>query len=64
MNTKTKIISHDAPKGHIAVAHTDGICENCAFKYDSLCPNVRGIHSCVPAKRKDGQMVVFVKTPT
>lgn len=56
MNQQSKIISHHAPKGHKAILPTSGLCTDCAFTYESMCPNVRGA-----AKRKNGQNVVFVK---
>lgn len=59
---KSPVISRHAPAGHIAIAHAGGLpCNGCAFKYDSLCPNVMGAHSCTPTKRADGRLVIFVK---
>lgn len=59
---KQKIISHHAPSGHVAIKQPPGtLCTACAFKYESMCPNVRGIYPCTPARRHDGQLVVFVK---
>lgn len=55
----------DAPIGYVAEKLKPGeVCGGCAFKYEALCPNVRGIRSCVSVKRKDGHAVVFVKKTT
>ncbi len=65
MNKRKPVISHHAPKGHTAVAHDlekhGALCFSCAFKYESMCPNVWGTHSCTSAKRVDGHTVIFVK---
>ena len=51
-----------APKDHKAVAHASGLpCDGCAFRLESLCPNVRGVSRCTKAHRPDGQHVIFVK---
>lgn len=57
-----KLNPNDAPKGYIAQIPTTGICEQCVFETEFLCPNVRRTHSCTKTHRKDMHTVVFVKS--